>query len=426
MISPPSQASDPSPPPPSSDPRPVIAHVLHRLEIAGAEVLASDLSRRLSDRFRFVFFCLDGVGPLGRTLIHEGFEVFDLYRRPGVDLRVAGRIGQLVRENHVQLLHAHQYTPFFYAALSRGWRSWPRILFTEHGRHYPDPRKLKHILVNRLLLLRKQDRVTAVGEFIARALIRNEGIPARRIEVVPNGIDAAAFESHSPPLSVADQDKTTRDPRGQQVRQELGIRPDQLVVLQVARFHAVKDHGTALRAFGSALQRRMESGSAGQAPPLLLLAGDGELRSDMELLAQDLGIAKYVRFLGVRRDVPALMAAADVFLLSSLSEGLSVTLLEAMAAGLPIVATDVGGNGEAVEHGVTGLLAPRQDHARLAEHLVTLWNDPSLRGRMGEAGRQRQQARFTQQGMHERYLAIYRQMLGQETAQEPGSGGPAG
>lgn len=402
---------------PEADRRPVIAHVLHRLEIAGAEVLAADLSRRLSDHFRFVFFCLDGIGPLGRTLIHEGFEVLDLYRRPGVDLRVARRMAQAIRENHVQLLHAHQYTPFFYAALSRGWRSLPRILFTEHGRHYPDPRKIKHLLANRLLLLRKGDRVTAVGEFIARALIRNEGIPARRIEVIPNGIDGGMFESHSPPLNVAGEDKTaSRDPRGQQVRQELGVRPDQLVVLQVARFHAVKDHGTALRAFGGALQRRMESGPTGQALPVLLLAGDGELRPGMELLAHDLGIGRYVKFLGVRRDVPALMAAADVFLLSSLSEGLSVTLLEAMAAGLPIVATDVGGNGEAVEHGVTGLLGPRQDPAQLAEHLVTLWNDPSLRQRMGEAGRQRQKARFTQEGMHARYLALYRQMLGLDAA----------
>lgn len=370
----------------------VIAHVLHRLQIAGAEVLAADLSRRLAGRFRFVFFNLDGVGALGETLRGEGFEVIDLGRKPGVDRAVARRIAGLAKEHRVGLFHAHQYTPFFYAALSRGL--FPRasgipILFTEHGRHYPDHRSTKRVLANRFLL-RRRDRVTAVGEFVKAALVNNEGIAASRVEVVRNGIDPSRFEA-SPPAA------------RREVRAELGLGDGRPVVLQVARFHPVKDHATALRGMAEAVKALPDA--------VLLLAGDGDLRAALEVQAARLGIARSVRFLGVRRDVPRLMAAADVFLLSSLSEGISVTLLEAMGCELPIAATEVGGNGEVVAHDQTGLLSPRGDAARLGASLVTLLRDADLRRRMGAAGRARLLERFTQARMHARYAAIYDEML---------------
>jgi glycosyltransferase involved in cell wall biosynthesis len=145
---------------------------------------------------------------------------------------------------------------------------------------------------------------------------------------------------------------------------------------------------------------------------VLLLVGDGDGRAQAQALAAELGVAQHVRFLGVRADVPRLMAAADLFLLTSLSEGVSVTLLEAMAAGLPIVATDVGGNSEVVVHGQTGLLAPRGNAAALAQHIATLLGDAARRNAMGHAGRERLLAQFSQQQMHDQYTRIYTQMLG--------------
>ncbi|MCC7191297.1 MAG: glycosyltransferase [Phycisphaeraceae bacterium] len=370
---------------------PTIAHVLHRLYFAGAEVLAADLARRLRGQFRFVFFCLDSVGPMGELLRSEGFDVFDLARKPGIDRAVGRRMRAMAKEHRVALFHAHQYTPFFYAALSRGLlssRADAPILFTEHGRHYPDHRSWKRVLANRFLL-RRHDRVTAVGQFVKTALVNNEGIPAPRIEVVRNGIDPALFEAVSP---------TVR----REVRAELGIRDNQPVVLQVARFHPVKDHATALRAMAETLKSLPDA--------LFILAGDGELRSALEAQAAQLGIASSVRFLGVRRDVPRLMAAADVFILSSLSEGISVTLLEAMGCELPIAATDVGGNGEVVADHQTGLLSPRSDATKLSANLVTLLRDSELRRRMGSAGRKRLLEHFTQAQMHARYASIYSEM----------------
>ncbi len=378
--------------------RPVIGHVLHRLYLAGAEVLAAALARCLSDEgLDFVFFCLDEVGPLGQSLADEGFEVVDLKRRPGVDLRVSRDLSAHCARLGVSLLHCHQYTPFFYGAMSRAWPTrfgpWigrsPRILFTEHGRHYPDHPRRKRMLANRLLL-RGGDRVTAVGQWVKQALVDNEGIAADRIEVIHNGIDPSQFQP---------SDAATRAA----VRAELGVNADQPVIMQVARFHPVKDHATAIRALAEVVKARPDA--------LLVLVGDGEERPAIERLAGDLGMTGHLRLLGVRDDVSRLIAGADVFLLSSLSEGISVTLLEAMGAGLPIVATDVGGNGEVVSDGETGLLSPRGDAAGLARNLIRLIDDQPLRDRMGRAGRDRLLRVFTEQRMHDGYASLYRDML---------------
>ena len=369
---------------------PTVAHVLHQLYMAGAEVLASDLARRLRDRFDFVFICLDKIGPLGAQLREEGFEVICLDRRPGVDWALARRMRGDVRRCGVDLLHAHQYTPFFYTSASRALGRRPPILFTEHGRHYPDQRKLKRVVANRLLLGRA-DRVTAVGHFVRQALVDNEGLDGTRIEVVHNGIDPQVFAA----------DGATR----QAVRAELDAPPDRLVVIHVARFHPVKDHETSIRAFARAAQHVPDAE--------LWLIGDGKRREASHQLATKLVTdPRRVRFLGVRKDVDRLLAGADLFMLSSLSEGISVTLLEAMAAGLAIVATEVGGNGEVIVDGETGLLSPRGDAEHLGDNLVTLLTDHDRRRAMSEAGRRRVNASFTQARMHARYAELYEQMLG--------------
>lgn len=373
-----------------SQDRPTVGHILHRLDRAGAEVLAGDLALKLQDRYRFVFLCLDGVGPLGEHLASRGFDVVELGRRPGLDLGVARRLRSAVRRYGINLLHAHQYTPFFYAALSRRLGSSPPILFTEHGRHYPDERKPKRVLANRWLL-KPHDRVTAVGRFVKQALTDNEGIAEGRIKVVYNGIDPDAF----PPADAVSRSRA---------RRLIGVDDDAPLVLQVARFHPVKDHATAVRAFARVADTLPKA--------RLCLVGDGRVRPEIEALAAERGVHDHVLFLGARGDVDQMLAGADVFMLSSLSEGVSVTLLEAMATGLPIAATGVGGNPEVVEHGTTGLLSPRGDDRALAENLVTLLRDPAQRRAFGRAGRERLLDVFTQERMHREYTEMYGQLLG--------------
>lgn len=370
--------------------RPAVGHVLHRLDRAGAEVLAGDLAMKLQDRYRFVFLCLDGVGPLGEHLASMGFSVVELGRKPGLDLSVARRLRSAVRRYGIHLLHAHQYTPFFYAAVSRRLGSSPPILFTEHGRHFPDERKPKRVLVNRWLL-KPNDRVTAVGRFVKQALIDNEGIAEGRVQVIHNGIDPDAF----PPADAASRS---------QARRLIGINNETPLVMQVARFHPVKDHGLAIRAFQSVVKAVPDA--------KLCLIGDGEHREVIEIMCGEFDVEDRVIFMGARDDVNQLLPGADVFLLSSLSEGVSVTLLEAMATGLPIAATGVGGNAEVVEHGTTGLLSPRGDPEALAANLVTLLQDPAQRRAFGRAGRDRLLELFTQDRMHRAYTELYGQLLG--------------
>ncbi len=373
------------------DNRPVIAHVLHRLDRAGAEVLATGLARALRDRFDFVFFCLDGLGPLAGELDHDGFVVEEFGRRPGIDLSVGRRLRERIKAHRVALIHAHQYTPFFYSALSRGRmprrRRNPPILFTEHGRHYPDHRSTRRVLANKLLLS-GTDRVTAVGQFVREALIRNEGINPKRIDVIYNGI--------APGPIPADTDR-------QQARRQLGLDQDQPVAMQIARFHPVKDHATALHAWADVHKAMPEA--------KLVLVGEGEERAAMQTLADALGLSSVVQFTGPVEDARALIPAADVCMLTSLSEGISVTLLEAMAAARPVVATDVGGNGEVVEHNTTGLLAPRGDAAGLAGHVLSLLQNIEQARVMGLAGRSRLVERFTAEQMHAGYARLYESLM---------------
>ena len=361
--------------------RPVIAHILHRLDRAGAEVLAAALARDLRDRFDFVFLCLDGLGELAE----DGFVVEALNRQPGLDRAVARRLRDRLGHHRVDLIHAHQYTPFFYCAMARGlFKPSPPILFTEHGRHVPDTTSLKRRLANKLLL-KSTDRVTAVSRFVKDALIKNEGLPAERIGVVHNGIDPGPEPSEEARNAA---------------REQLSIATDRPIVMQVARFHPVKDHATALRAWSIVHAQMPEA--------LLVLVGDGPERDNLEALTEQLGLMDAVRFTGPVNNARQLIPAADLCMLSSLSEGLSVTLLEAMAAGKPIVATDVGGNPEAVANGETGLLAPPRDPEALATCILQLLpNAPYTARTLGQAGRQRLLAHFTAERMHAAYAQHY-------------------
>src|SRR6516165_4253528 len=150
-----------TPPPPQPAAGPDVAtvcQVLHTLCVGGAEVLAARLARRLRDRYRFLFVCLDELGTLGEELRNEGFPVHVLGRRPGLDLRCTYRLAALLRRERVDVIHAHQYTPFFYCLTARLLCRRPALLFTEHGRHFPDYPRRKRMLANRLLL-RQRDRV---------------------------------------------------------------------------------------------------------------------------------------------------------------------------------------------------------------------------------------------------------------------------
>lgn len=365
-----------------------VLHVLHSMSFGGAEVLVHDFIRNTRDEASQSIVCLDGIGPLGESLRGDGVRVDVLGRSEGLQPAVALKMRALLGEVRPDVVVAHQYTPYSYAAMALPLlRPRPAFVFVEHGRHYPDVRRPKRVLANRGAFLHYTHAVLAVCGYVKRLLVANEGIPANRIRVVYNGVDPSRFEPDALPT------ETRED-----LRAELKIPADARVVTCVARFHPVKDHPTLIRAFAQAARR--DDGA------WLLLVGGGDDAS-LRALAAELGVEARVVFAGVRRDIPRVYAASDVFAMASLSEGTSVTLLESMLMRRACVVTDVGGNPEVVSRDVTGLLTPRGDHRAMGEALGALLADPARREAMGARGRERVLDRFTQRQMHAAWLGAF-------------------
>jgi L-malate glycosyltransferase len=365
-----------------------IGFVMHVMQVAGAEMLVAEIVRRMRGVFEPTIFCLDGIGPLGEQLRQDGVEVINLERRPGRDFRVAWRMARLIQRRGIDLVHAHQYTPFFYAALAKValWGRF-RLILTEHGRHFPDIVSPRRRLANRWLLGPMANAITGVCQFSADGLAQNDGFSRKKIAVIDNGI-------------VLDRYKPTGN--RVEIRAGMGLDPERRYIANIARFHAVKDQAMLLHAFARVTTDREDVD--------LLLVGDGELRQTLTDLCRSLKIEGRVRFLGIRSDVPELLRAVDVFTLTSLSEASSLTLLEAMASGVPVVVTAVGGNPELVRHGIDGLHVPRGDATAAAAAILQILDDPELASRMGHAARQRVAERYQLDAAVAAYIRLYRNL----------------
>jgi glycosyltransferase involved in cell wall biosynthesis len=358
------------------------------MQVAGAEMLVKEIIERLGDRIEATVFCLDKVGPLGEQLRAAGTEVVCLGRQPGRDWGVVWRLAREVRRRGVEILHAHQYTPFFYASLAAPLsRIRPRVILTEHGRHFPDRVSPLRRAMNRLVFDRLADAVNAVCGFSARSLCRIDGFAGRRIDIIENGI-------------VAERYRSARNRSA--CRRQLGLDPDRRYVANVARLHPVKDQTTLIRAFAQVAAERDDVD--------LLLIGDGPLRAVLTDLVEHLELEQRVRFLGIRSDVPDILEAVDIFALTSVSEAASLTLLEAMASGLPVVVTAVGGNPEIVRHGREGLLVRRGDAGETAAALLQLLDDPGKAAALGRAGRARICQRYRMERTVEEYAHLYKRL----------------
>lgn len=268
------------------------------------------------------------------------------------------------------ILHAHNPTMLQYGGLGR-LVSGARLVVTDHGgRPHRTPRAAEW---------RRVDAAVAVSEVTARRSLAADHLPIR---VIHNGVEPAA-----PGARAAS-------------RAALGLPDDAFVAVCVARLVAVKAHDVLLQAAARA------RGDA----PVLLLVGDGPERDELQRLAARLGLAR-VRFLGARADVGDILAAADVAVLASRDEGLPLALLEAMAHGLPIVATTVGGVSELVREGLEGLLVPADDADALAAALGRVGGDAPLRQRLGDAAHHRVREDFSLDAAAAAYADLYRRLV---------------
>lgn len=365
-----------------------IGFVLHVMQVAGAEMLVTEIVRRTRGMLEPMIFCLDDIGPLGEQLRDEGVEVIDLKRRPGRDYRVAWRMSRLIRQRGIELIHAHQYTPYFYAALAKLILGGAfRLILTEHGRNFPDTVSHKRRLTNRWLLGPFADAITGVCQFSVDGLAQQDGFSRKKMTIINNGITLDRY--------------TPADDRGA-IRARLKLDPARRYIGNIARFHLVKDQAMLLHAFAGV--------AAARADVDLLLVGDGSLRGTLTELVRSLGLDSRVHFLGVRSDVPDILRALDVFALTSLSEAASLTLLEAMATGVPVVVTAVGGNPELVRHGIDGLHVPRGDAGATALALLRILGDPGAASVMGSSARQRVVEHYQLDATIAAYIHLYRKL----------------
>ena len=370
-----------------SSQRLTICHLIQSLHTGGAEVLATRIVRRLQDTHRLFFVCLEDPGELGEQVRAEGFPVIALNKPPGVDLATAWRLRRLLQSERADLVHAHFWGSFFYAALARWPGHAPAVLFMDHGWVSAVPDFRKEYWANRFLF-RRNDRAVGVSEPVYRSLIERRGFPPARTALIPNGIDLSAFHPDGPERAA--------------VRAELNIGPDDLVLIQVARLDPIKNHPLAIRALELVRQRQPDA--------RLVVVGDGPERNALAALARDRGLEQHVLMLGMRGDVSRLLQAADIVLLTSTSEGMPLSLIEGMATGLPVVATNVGGIPQVVRAGETGLLVPSDDAGALAERVLELATAPEHRAQLGQAGRARARAKFSEDHMVATYDRMYREM----------------
>lgn len=328
---------------------PKILHVVISMVVGGAERLVYDMVRypAFVDNPPIVC-CMDAIGELGEKLKEQGYKVYCKGRKPGFDLEMIAWLRAIMRIENVDVVHAHQYSPLVYATPAAFLAGRKKVVYTEHGRFYPDRKSWKRTLVNPMLAI-GVDHLVSISAATADAMAEYDNFPRTRIKVIHNGIDF----SHLNPA----YDKL-------QKRKELGLPDGCKVIGTASRLNEIKNIPMLLSVFKKVCERFDDV--------CLVIAGDGPERQALEALAKILGIRENTFFIGMRFDMPEIYPLFDVFCLTSFTEGISVTLLEALGSCVPAVVTSVGGNGEIVPRSTNVTMSPLNDQDAFCQKILNL------------------------------------------------------
>ncbi len=373
---------------------PLVVHVIYSLDTGGLENgLVNLINHTPPGRYRHAIVCLTRSGAFARRITAPDVEIHELDKRPGHDLKVYYRLWRVLARLRPAIIHTRNLTTLelqLVAILIPG----ARRIHGEHGRDIQDlegtSKKYNRL---RKLIRPLVHRYIAVSEDLARWLEATIDVPRDKIRQIYGGVCQESFYPAG-------------GPRGNPFPDVPGL-DGSFVIGTVGRLAAVKNQVFLVNAF-AALCR---SDPALRENLFLLLVGDGSLRAELEERIAELGVGDRVLITGTRDDIPDLLRLMDVFVLPSLNEGISNTLLEAMATGLPVVATAVGGNPELVENGANGLLVPVGDEKALAAALHRLYLDADLRRSMGEDSLRRIRRTFNWPRAVADYLAVYDEVL---------------
>lgn len=379
------------------DSRPLIAHVLYRFDVGGLENGVVNLINRLpQERYRHAVIALTAVTEFRRRVLRDDVAYFALNKSPGSGLRLAPRFVRLFRQLRPAIVHTRNLAALE-ASLPAWWAGVPARVHSEHGWDVGDldGTSVKNRWTRRLYRPFVSHQI-ALSKHLAVYLDRQIGVRGAHVSQIYNGVDTERF-------APAPQERRTPegcpfDLNGPQPLQVIGT---------VGRLQAVKDQLTLARAFVHLVQRDASL----RATARLVLVGGGPLREPVQAVLRDAGMLDLAWFAGERNDIAELLRIFDVFALPSLAEGISNTILEAMASALPVVATDVGGNGELVDEGSTGRLVPANDPTAMAEALIAYVRNPALARQHGERGRAQALARFSLDRMVADYATVYERLL---------------
>lgn len=363
-----------------------IMHITTSLNVGGLETFLLELLRLTNRECFSPYVCtMTSGGQLVGEFEELGIPISVLSQRAGLDYAMPFRMASLLRRQQIDLVHTHNVSPWLYGLIAAKMARVHHLVHTEHS-NVPELQK-KLYRVEKFLSY-GTDFIIADSTVVNVHLIKAQGIAPERVKTIYNGIDEQKYGGRS---------------KRAKTRSELGIGPEENVIGTVGRLVPIKNHAGLLKAF-SKVQREFCNVK-------LLIVGDGELRASLESQAQILELDHRVLFLGSRRDVPRLLQAMDVFVLSSFSEGLPISLLEAMASGLPIVATDVGGNREVIGDDEAGVLVPADSDEHLAAGIRMFLARPELRREKGCAAQQRVRERFSLRKTVRRYEEIYHNLF---------------
>jgi len=360
----------------------------------GAEEQVQQLAMELKSRNWTVgVISMLPPSPLPKEFENSGVNIGTLNMYRGVaDLRKVTQLARIIRRFRPDVVHSHMTHANILARVVRPLAPMRALVCTLHGSKMYSVkggstrfREFAHRVTDRWA-----DVTTTICHPAAEACIEDRAVPAEKVLVVPNGVDTERF--------------VPRPQVRERMRAALGVE-NKFVWLAVGRFEQPKNYTLMIRAFSFAVQTTNRD-------MVLLICGSGSMQPQIEAQVRKLGLENFVRFLGVRRDIPEVMNAADAFLLSSDTEGLPMVLLQASASGLPIVATAVGGNNEVVQHNVSGFLVPRGDAMNMASAIERVCGLNSFdRARLGRAGRQFTHQNFSIGHVVDTWERLYYQLL---------------
>ncbi len=381
----------------SSSAPPLVMHVVYRFDTGGLENGVVNLINHMpAGAYRHAVVALTEVAEgFARRVRRSDVQYVSLHKPPGHGAKLYPRLAALMRELQPAVVHTRNLAALE-CQVPAAWTSVPVRVHGEHGRDVEDldGSSRKHQWMRRLYRPFVHQYV-ALSQDLAGYLHRKVGVPAARLSQIYNGVDITRF-SPAP------------DRRAPMAGSPFNA-PGLYLLGTVGRMQTVKAQTDLARAFIRALQLQ---------PALhdrlrLVMVGGGPLRDEARALLAEAGVAELAWLPGERGDVPDVMRGLDCFVLPSLAEGISNTILEAMACGLPVVATAVGGNAELVQQGVTGTVVPAADVEAMAQAVLVLANDPARSAAFGRAGRARVEREFSLQAMVGAYQALYDRLLAQ-------------